>query len=240
MLTEPSENRLSRRKAILRRPHAAGSSQLRCSRNQRQVDLTLPTWKSDETDIYHRAVWTANGGIVGRGVLLDYATWAEKHNITLNPLTRHGIPVAHLKSLVQEQSIEFHTGDIVFIRSGFTRAYEALSTSEEAALPRDKGRRMIGVEPSEDILRWIWDNKFAAIAGDMPGFERAPDEGEEEPLHQWLLAGWGCPIGEMFDLEELARELKGMGRYTFFLSSMPLKVCFWEILRVFLLLLIVE
>jgi len=92
-------------------------------------------------------------------------------------------------------------------------------------MPRDKGRRMIGVEPSEDILRWIWDNKFAAIAGDMPGFERAPDEGEEEPLHQWLLAGWGCPIGEMFDLEELARELERVGRYSFFLSSMPLKVC---------------
>lgn len=43
-------------------------------------------------------------------------------------------------------------------------------------------------------------------------------------LHQWLLAGWGMPIGEMFDLERLARECELSGRWSFFISSVPLKV----------------
>lgn len=169
-------------------------------------------------------VWVENGGIVGRGVLLDYAAWTEKHNIKVNCLSHYGIPVEHLKQLISEENIVTRPGDIVFIRSGFTKAYEALSVADEAALPPSKGRQVIGVDPSLDFARWIWENQFAAIAGDMPGFEQAPKlPGADEPLHQYLLAGWGLPIGEMFYLEELARELASLGRHTFFLSSIPLK-----------------
>ncbi len=68
---------------------------------------------------------------------------------------------------------------------------------------------------------------FAAAAGDAPCFEQAPVEGshtmtggiwkgetwEEEMqhgglLHQWLLSGWGLPIGEMFDLEALSAKCR--------------------------------
>lgn len=82
------------------------------------------------------------------------------------------------------------------------------------------------------MLEWIWENQFAAVAGDAPSFESSPVgrgkayEGKDGMwvLHQWLLAGWGMPIGEMFDLEELARHCESVGRWTFFLSSVPLKV----------------
>lgn len=66
-------------------------------------------------------------------------------------------------------------------------------------------------------------------------------------VHQWLLAGWGnylppflisllvCSaalmipvpgvmIGEMWDLEELCEKAEELGRYTCFVSSVPLKV----------------
>jgi len=43
-------------------------------------------------------------------------------------------------------------------------------------------------------------------------------------LHEVLLAGWGCPIGEMFDLERLAEECRKRDRWTFFLCSEPLNV----------------
>ena len=43
-------------------------------------------------------------------------------------------------------------------------------------------------------------------------------------LHQWLLAGWGMPIGEMFDLEELTKHCQEVGKWSFFLCSVPLKV----------------
>ena len=45
-------------------------------------------------------------------------------------------------------------------------------------------------------------------------------------IHQWLLAGWGVMIGEMFDLERLCDKSEELGRSTCFVSSVPLKVCF--------------
>ena len=38
-------------------------------------------------------------------------------------------------------------------------------------------------------------------------------------LHEILLAGWGCPIGELFDLEKLAEQCKKMNRWSFFVTS---------------------
>lgn len=38
-------------------------------------------------------------------------------------------------------------------------------------------------------------------------------------FHEVLLAGWGCPIGELFDLEKLADHCKKMNRWSFFVSS---------------------
>ena len=38
-------------------------------------------------------------------------------------------------------------------------------------------------------------------------------------LHEILLSGWACPIGELFDLEELAQHCKHQGRWSFFACS---------------------
>lgn len=54
--------------------------------------------------------------------------------------------------------------------------------------------------------------------------EAWPCQNTEFWLHEWLLAGWGMPIGELFDLEQLSEECKKRERWSFFFSSMPLKV----------------
>jgi hypothetical protein len=41
----------------------------------------------------------------------------------------------------------------------------------------------------------------------------------EPSLHEILLSGWGCPIGELFDLEELARHCEKVKRWSFFVTS---------------------
>ena len=58
----------------------------------------------------------------------------------------------------------------------------------------------------------------------MPSFEAWPCRNKEWHLHEWLLAGWGMPIGELFDLEKLAQECQKRQRWTFFFSSVPLRV----------------
>jgi hypothetical protein len=44
----------------------------------------------------------------------------------------------------------------------------------------------------------------------------------EYHLHPILLAGWGTPIGELFDLETLSATCKKLNRWTFFVTSAPL------------------
>lgn len=72
----------------------------------------------------------------------------------------------------------------------------------------------------------------AAVAGDMIAFERMPPlredgtEGniDELVLHQYFLALFGMPIGELWDLEALSAKCKELGRYSFLLTSSPLNV----------------
>lgn len=79
-----------------------------------------------------------------------------------------------------------------------------------------------GVEQTDDMLRWIWEN-FSAVAGDQPAFEQWPPQ-KPYSLHEVLLSGWGCPIGELFDLEKLATMCKQEGRWSFFIVSEPCTV----------------
>ncbi|KAA6412013.1 MAG: major facilitator superfamily transporter [Lasallia pustulata] len=176
--------------------------------------------------------WASNGGIVGRGILVDYCSWASKSSLPLAPLSSTAIPFSHLQRAIADQNVSFRRGDILFIRSGFTAAYNALSPPEKLALSKRPSADFMGVEPTEELLEWLWESQFAAVAGDAPAFECSPvggGKGKDEAhppivLHEWLLGGWGMPIGEMFDLEDLAEHCRECGRWSFFLSSVPLKV----------------
>lgn len=191
--------------------------------------LSRPKVSEPLTHCSHSA-WASNGGIVGRGVLLDYCSWAANNSLPLTPFSSTAIPFSHLQRVITDQNVSFHPGDILFIRSGFTAAYNALSPTEQLALSKRSSADFAGVEPTEEILQWLWETQFAAVAGDAPAFERSPvgcgkDKDDVPPvvLHQWLLGGWGMPIGEMFDLEDLAEHCRECGRWSFFLSSVPFK-----------------
>ncbi|KAJ5138225.1 uncharacterized protein N7515_003073 [Penicillium bovifimosum] len=168
-------------------------------------------------------VWADNGGIVGRGVLLDYAGWAEANGEEVNCFQTQSVPASVLQKVAASQKTTFRPGDILFIRTGWTRAYNELSQAECQRLADYAAPPVIGVESSEAMLRWLWDLEVAAVAGDMPSFEAYPCQNKDFFLHEWLLAGWGVPIGELFDLEQLSQECRKRGRWTFFFSSVPLK-----------------
>jgi hypothetical protein len=82
----------------------------------------------------------------------------------------------------------------------------------------------VGIKSSEQTLCWLWETGFAAVAGDMPSMEAWPCQDTQFWLHEWLLAGWGIPIGELFGLERLSEECRRQGRWSFFFSSVPLRV----------------
>ncbi|OAA61937.1 hypothetical protein SPI_04796 [Niveomyces insectorum RCEF 264] len=198
--------------------------------------------------------WVAHGGIVGRGVLLDYAGYAARHGIALDHFASAGIPVDHIQAVVREQGVAFQPGDIVLLRIGFTAAYDALTPAQQAALPQRAVPGFLGLAPTRGMLQWLWETNCAAVASDAVGLEQVPIFGDHvrqrqpggaaggeggghwhgEPweqemqggglLHQWVLAGWGVPIGEMFDLEALRAQCVQQKRWTFFFASVPLRV----------------
>lgn len=157
-------------------------------------------------------------GIVGRGVLLDYYSWALSNNKTYDPLTSHAITVADLQAVAASQNLSFEIGDILLIRSGYTSRYLSLPHPP----PGVDSPHLAGVEQSEEMKEWLHDHYFAAVAGDAPAFEVWPGEEGGWKLHEYLLALWGVLIGEMFDLEALARECEAKKRWSFLFVSAPL------------------
>ena len=120
--------------------------------------------------------------------------------------------------------MSFRPADILFIRSGYVKALKGMSAKDAASMATTPNMPGIGVEAGEEMLRWIWEQEFSAVAGDMIAFESVPFASTTHWMHEWLLAGWGIPIGELFDLERLSAECKRIGKWIFFFSSVPLNV----------------
>lgn len=167
----------------------------------------------------------AKRGIIGRGVLLDFESWRLKNDISVDHFKSQPIRLDHLKAVAESQGTEIKFGDILLIRSGYCKAFQEKSKenqSELESLSKVSPPNFVGVEQSEQVLEWVWNN-FSAVAGDQPAFEQFPTQ-REFAMHEILLSGWGLPIGELMDLEELSEHCKKLGRWSFFLSSKPCNV----------------
>lgn len=173
----------------------------------------------------------AEHGIAARGILLDYRSWAKSQGINYDPYDGHAISLDALKKCGQAQGIDIRpesqggdikVGDILLIRSGFVERYHELSPEKRNELAKRDGENIIfaGVKQEEAMIDWLHDCYFAAVAGDAPSFERWPVE-HGWYLHEQILALWGMPLGEMWNLEKLAALCKERKRWTFFMTSSP-------------------
>lgn len=163
--------------------------------------------------------------ITGRGVLLDWYSWATEQGIQFDHFSSHSIPLPELQAVAAAQRVRFRQGDILVVRTGWLPAYNALSEEEKAALPNRPVRSSCGVEASEDTIRWHWDNAFAAVASDTVAYEAWPSARRwGVSMHEVFLSGWGMPIGESFDLEGLAVKCRQAQRWSFMFVSVPLDV----------------
>ncbi|KAF2467912.1 uncharacterized protein BDR25DRAFT_374217 [Lindgomyces ingoldianus] len=174
---------------------------------------------ANDTTINGIDAW-ADQGIAGRGVLIDYYSWAQEKGIQYDPTQVHPVDLKSVKAILQEKQIQLRKGDILFLRTGFVQAYGKLDSS--AREEYKTGHSWPGLGQSEETLRWLWEQQFAAVAGDNPAFECFPPTDQKYSLHPVLLSGWGTPIGELFDLEGLSEVCKKLKRWSFFLSSAPL------------------
>jgi hypothetical protein len=85
--------------------------------------LTHEEAKTTDTNGIHN--WCERGGIVGRGVLVDWLRWYEhKNGKAPSPVTTHAITVEELEETLKWQGTETRPGDIMMIRSGYVRWHE--------------------------------------------------------------------------------------------------------------------
>ncbi|KAF2006249.1 hypothetical protein P154DRAFT_603719 [Amniculicola lignicola CBS 123094] len=179
----------------------------------------------------------AEHGIAGRGILLDYRGYAHKKGINYDPYDYYPISWEELYQCGKDQGIDIRPaaqggdikiGDILFVRSGWKEAYDQKSPDDRSkaalrhgsGLGGEDGQRYAGLSQEEKILDWLHDCYFAAVAGDAPSFEAWPTH-ESYHLHEYILALWGMPLGEMLDLEKLAQKCREKNRWIFFFSSAP-------------------
>jgi kynurenine formamidase len=170
----------------------------------------------------------ARRGIAGRGILADIGRYYERIGKTLDYTTNDVIPFDDLLATLEAQGTQVWPGDVLLVRIGWTRAYLALTPEEKERLSHET--KSPGIEGSARAARWLWDNHIAAVGGDSPALEVMPPPRNEDLtrsedwLHFHMLSFFGMPIGEMWNLEELAEDCADDRRYEFFFTSAPLNI----------------
>ena len=110
-------------------------------------------------------------GIVGRGILLNVVRYAERRGIEYDPFSSGPITLTQIKEMTEEERLTIRQGVILIIRSGLSKLVRA-STPECKGL-FDKNEH-IGVDPTRELLEWVWDRNLAAVGGDAVVFEMVP------------------------------------------------------------------
>lgn len=116
--------------------------------------------------------WHERGGLVGRGVLIDYKAYAEANGIKYSPFEPHKITIADIEAIARRQSVTFKQGDNIIVRTGLRRN---LATRAPRSRRKMLGtHKAVGVEGTEEVAKWFWKHHFAAVAADNCAFEVLP------------------------------------------------------------------
>jgi kynurenine formamidase len=163
---------------------------------------------------------------VGRGVLIDAYGFRKAKGQPVNALEKDAYTVEELKAALDAQGTTLKPGAILLVRTGWMEEYELCTAEQKQAIaPFDK-LKSIGIDPSREMVAWLWDNRVAAIATDSPVVEPLPANFPEDDglLHYRALPLLGLPLGELFVLAPLAQDCAADRRYEFMVVSTPLHV----------------
>ncbi len=186
----------------------------------------------------------ARRGIVGRGVLLDVARFAEASGQRVDPESGTSFDAALLAATAEWAGVELRAGDVLCVRTGWLAWYLERSAEERTTLAAQHGavqdaaaplrpRLMApGLQASDEMAEFLWDRGVVAVASDNPAVEapRLDERGERLPsehdltLHTRLIAMLGIALGELFDLEALAKDCASDGVSEFLFVAAPLHV----------------
>jgi len=94
------------------------------------------------------------GKIVGRGVLIDYFTYAQQQGKAYLPYKQESISAQDLEDCAKAQGLTFEQGDILFIRMGYVQWFDKATDQErKEALQTFE---CVGVKQSLEEVKWLW------------------------------------------------------------------------------------
>ncbi|WP_390226632.1 cyclase family protein [Gryllotalpicola reticulitermitis] len=163
----------------------------------------------------------ARRGIATRGILLDVSERVSERG---GPGESVAVTAADLDEARDRAGVEFEPGDVMLVRTGFLSWYGDQSRESRVRMSRRESTAAPGLERSESMAEYLWNAHVVGVASDTVGLEVWP--GEEDPgpfgsLHRILIGLYGLAIGELWQLDELARDCRADGRYDVFLTSAP-------------------
>lgn len=160
---------------------------------------------------FREADWGGNFGIrkcdvttippiICRGVLLDIA---GLHEVDVLP-SHYAITPGDVDRALAKQKVKLQVGDAVFFRTGTAGLWGPDGADHEQLRTHDSAG--ITLETAQYLVE-----EFGAmlVGSDTTGLEVAPaPEGSDTfiPVHKYLIIEQGVHIGELHDLEALARE----------------------------------
>lgn len=105
-------------------------------------------------------------------MLIDYHAWAKANNVDHPAFERTCISAVDIEQVAKAQGVELLPADILIIRTGWTERYNSASDAERDA--GTTGDKHIGLEGTEETVKWLWNKHFAAVASDTLAFEAWP------------------------------------------------------------------
>jgi kynurenine formamidase len=176
-------------------------------------------------------------GMVGRGVLLDMASYLAADGRPIDPAEPTAFTVEDLDAAADAQSVALEPGDMVLLRTGWLRYL--LDNPEFHAAQRES-MCSTGLAQSEATLRWLWDHRVSLLAADNLGVEVLPPVPDSpfrtDPdladlvghhvgmAHPVIIGLLGLPLGELWWLDDLAEDCRRDGVWDFMLTVHPLNV----------------
>jgi kynurenine formamidase len=158
----------------------------------------------------------AQRGVVGRGVLLDMARFRGKENLGSAETYTH----EDLVACAAAQGTVIQKRDILIVRTNFLKLFFDLGEKFY------EGFCEPGLVYSPELVRWFQEMEIPNLVTDTIANEVTtdPSSGVALVLHSALMRNLGVVFTEITDLEELAADCAGDGRYAFLYVAAPLKV----------------
>jgi kynurenine formamidase len=160
------------------------------------------------------SIITFAGGIVGRGVLLDFAHLRGVDFVAGNEAIR----LAELEACVASAGLSPESGDILLIGTGRCRR-RALSGA-----PLDPSDGMVGLHA--ECLPWIREHEIAVLGSDGIS-DPLPGLGIPQwpfPIHQIGITGLGLPLIDNLALRELGEVCAAHSNWQFLFTMGAMRV----------------